>query len=91
MTDLRLKIPEDTAQASDRLKFAYVAQEKLRLLHNEKGADFNKGMATRADFDTWKKDFFDPRQASICAAIRAEREALAQSKDVVIDLEKDFE
>ena len=87
---MEIKIPLTATKATDKIEFAYIAQEALRLEHNKQGAAFLKGDLSKEDWELWKENYFRPRSNAIGDVILASRAIFKQSKAYSVDLEKDF-
>jgi hypothetical protein len=66
---LNLIFPATVTTWAQRLGFATVIREALRLAHNEAGRRFRAGAITETQFRTWLQTYFDPRQAATSEAI----------------------
>ncbi len=89
---MTLNVPIEIAQKPESIvEFAYIAQKKLRLLHNQKGADFKSEKITKAEWEQWKAEYFEPRSSAICVTVLANKEKLKTSTKYIIDLDNDFQ
>ena len=77
---LTLVIPGHLTAFYDRLRFAELVREKVRRAHNVVGAAFREGEITEAEWETYKKETFSPRNHATTDAILALR---AEPKDAV--------
>lgn len=91
MSVKKIKLPPTAVNPPDKLEYAYSAQEKLRLVHNQKGKDFKDKKITQAEWELWKSEYFDPRSILISSLICAQKEALKKSVKYPVDLDNDFE
>jgi hypothetical protein len=91
MADLTLKTAVTATTNVSKFEYALNAQEKLRVEHNAKGKDFTDGKISKEEWETWKKEYFDPRSKAISISIGSLRESLLKSNAYAVDLERDFE
>lgn len=85
-----LKIPLSITKSQDKLSYAYEIQEKLRLLHNEKGKDFREGKISEQEWKIWLKNFFNPKHFAINNVILQERDNLNKQNNITINNWEDF-
>lgn len=71
--------PTDCKTASEKTEYCYILQEKLRAEHNAKGADYRNGVITKAQWDAYLKDSFEPKQRTISRSILEQKDLLKQS------------
>ena len=64
-----MKFPPEAVTNLDKLEFAHISQEKLRLEHNLNGDNFRNRIITEAEFRDYQKNSFGPRQLKISEAI----------------------
>ena len=79
--------PADCTTPADRTEYAYRAQELLRLKHNKVGKDFDDGVISKDEWNSFLTSSFNPASDNIVAAILEARALLKQSKRWVIDIE----
>ena len=84
---MAIKYPTEATTTPDKLEFCYIAQEKLRLEHNAKGEDFNKGNITKSEWLNYKNGRFEDKQNKICAEIVSLRTQLKESVRFNVDLD----
>ena len=87
---MKLVIKGILTKPNDILEFAYNAQEKLRLKHNEEGAKATNGTITMEDFRLWQEQYFMPRQDAISMEIVKARQELLKSNVYDINLDTEF-
>jgi hypothetical protein len=83
----RLRVDSD----EDNLHYCYELQEKLRVLHNEKGMDLREGTITQGEFDKWKRDVYYPYKTAIIEKLMKHKEALQSGDRFSVDLSSDLE
>lgn len=59
------------------LKYAYtyIVMELLRLRHNEEGAKFRNSEITKAEWDTFLRDWYEPREETVVSDLLELRQA----------------
>lgn len=80
--DLIGAYPQDCITPKDKIEFCYIAQETLRLDHNEKALQLSK-----EDFKNYKEVEFRPKQRAIINSMLEQKEKLKKSKKWRIDLQ----
>jgi len=68
------RYPPDCTTHEDRLRFAYRAQEKLRIEHNRRGAAWKAETVTRQEFFRWREVRFKPLNRMLAGEILAYRD-----------------
>jgi len=91
MAKLRLKYPATALSYTQKFLFAQIAYERLRQLHNAKGADFRAGKITKKEWEEWINEYFEPRHNAIIEAILEGRAKMRQAKTYSFDPDKHFE
>ena len=86
-----LKTPVDVISTNDKIEYAYIAQEALRLEHNKQGKDFREGKLTDEEWKEWQEKYFEPRSNAIVAEILKNKESLKSSTKYSINLDTAFE
>ena len=77
------KLPKNT---SDRLKYLYRLQEKLRLFHNKKGEQCRNGDMSMKEFRIFQNMWFEPRNILICTLINECKKILANDDTVICNI-----
>ena len=68
--------PVDCTTAGHRSEYLYRLQEKLRLRHNNKGAQLAAGDITQAEYDDWLTNTWTPRSNRVSDAILRQRKKM---------------
>jgi hypothetical protein len=87
---LSVAVPISLDTGAKKLFYYYELQEKLRILHNQKGEDFRNGVITKDEWEKWLKEYFDPRQEAIIKGILEERENAKKGNTKEVNFETDF-
>ncbi len=83
---MALTFPGDCTTPTDRTEYSYRAQELLRLDHNAKGQDYKDAKISESEWNTYKTDIFEPKQATIVEEILKQRALLKASTKWIIDI-----
>jgi hypothetical protein len=81
-----MKYPPQANNTLKKLTFCLIAQEKLRLQHNEKGQDFRNGVIDTAAWTNYLSTF-RRRNTMIAAELSNCKQELKLSTDFNVDLE----
>lgn len=65
----KVKFPAGKKSWGERIAYLFAARETLRREHNERGADYQNGLITAAEWHLWVADYFEPASHAISAAI----------------------
>ena len=68
--------PSNCKSNRDRFEFAYAAQEKLRLEHNEMGRRFREKEITKEEWEKYLDNNFNPKNRELSYFIAPNREAV---------------
>jgi len=60
-----LSFPVIASSLESRSIYCYRIKERLRILHNEKGAEVRKGLLSKAAFDEWLRLEWEPRHKAV--------------------------
>lgn len=90
VVSLSVKYPTITDTTQKKVEYLYLAQEKLRLLHNQKSKDYRDKKITKEEWLEWKETYFASRQEAIIEGILEARIIFKQSTTYTVDLENDF-
>ena len=82
--------PENIVGYIDKLEYCYIAQEKLRLVHNEQGELRRIGKISKDDFDRWVAVYFSPCQIAVSEEIIQQRKQCKASGRWVCEIDKTF-
>ena len=76
--------------SEQKVAYLYRTQEKLRLAHNEKGKDFRDGKISKAEWQEFLENWFNPKSNKISEHLGELKETLKASKtyDAGINLEE---
>lgn len=83
-----MKYPVICKTSADKTEFCYRAQELLRLLHNAIGKEYREERITKAQWNIFLDERFEPLSQKVCKGITDNRELLFKSTKYLIDLEK---
>jgi hypothetical protein len=76
-----MEYPAECVTDLDRVEFCHIAEEQLRLEHNEKGKDYREGRISREEWIEYTERSFYPRSAAICLALNTARSAFQRQPD----------
>jgi len=83
---MAIEYPQDCTTPAERTEYSYRAQELLRLDHNTKSQDFKDSKISKSEWDTYKADTFEPKQATVIGEILKQRALLKASTKWNIDI-----
>jgi hypothetical protein len=83
---LNLRMPAELSTFEDRYSYGERVRERLRRLHNEKGTDFREGRISRAEWEAFLAEEFDPKNSAVTDAVLGLR---AEVKDAARNLADD--
>ncbi len=69
MEELELRVPEGMTDYRERCRFAEMAREKLRRLHNAKAAERLSGKLSEEEWERFLREEFEPRNAAVTGAL----------------------
>ena len=82
--------PMEAKTPAEKTNVLYRLQELLRLEHNERGADYNAGIITKAQWEGYKNLVFNPESDAIVEDILKYRYAMKQDVSYLITLNESF-
>lgn len=81
-----IKYPSDCITPAEKTEYCYRTQELLRLDHNTKGTDFKDSKITKNEWETYRVETFDPKQATVVNELLKQRTLLKASTKWNIDI-----
>jgi len=58
-------VPNAVKNTALKYAYTYIVKELLRLRHNQEGAKFRAGQITKEEWETFVKDWYDPRDDTV--------------------------
>jgi len=83
----KIRYPTKCTTSADKTEFLYLAQETLRLQHNEMGKKFREGKISKGTWTTYRDFGFNPKQEAVIGDILENRRLLKHSTKYLVDLD----
>lgn len=81
-----MKFPQNVNTPLEKTEFCLIAQEKLRIKHNEMGDKYRNGLITINQWEDFLNNNFDPKQRMISKFLNNQKELLKKSNKYNVDI-----